>query len=38
MKKIKSLFVALVASFGLAHNKHWGLVQSEVPLDDLFRC
>ena len=26
-----------VAVYGLSHNKHWGVVQSELTLDDLFQ-
>ena len=29
--------VTLITAHGLAHNKYWGTVQSEVTLDDLFR-
>ena len=30
--------LTFITAHGLAHNKHWGIVQSEVTLDNLFRC
>lgn len=32
----KAIHVTMVTTYGLAHNEHWGEIQSEVTLDDLF--
>ena len=34
----KSVHLTMVTTCGLAHNKYWNDVQSEVVLDDLFRA
>ena len=33
----KTVYLTMVTSAGLLCNKHSGIVQSEVTLDDLFR-
>ena len=33
----KSVHMTFVTANGLKHNSHWGIVQSEVTLDDLFK-
>ena len=32
----KAVHVTMVTTYGLEHNEHWGDIQSEVTLEDLF--
>ncbi len=32
-----ALHLTFITTFGLTHNKYWGMAQSEVMMDDLFK-